>query len=74
MGLSAIVDARMAGASKIRTVDINESKFAFARQLGATDCINPKKQTRSITEVLIEETDGGVDYSFECIGNVNTMR
>jgi S-(hydroxymethyl)glutathione dehydrogenase/alcohol dehydrogenase len=74
VGLSAIIGARMAGAAKILAVDINESKFAFARQLGATDCINPKKHTRSITEVLIEETDGGVDYSFECIGNVNTMR
>ena len=46
----------------------------MARQLGATDCINPQKYDKPIQDVIVELTDGGVDYSFECIGNVNTMR
>jgi S-(hydroxymethyl)glutathione dehydrogenase/alcohol dehydrogenase len=74
IGLSAIIGARMAGASKIIGVDINESKFELAKQLGATDCINPMKFDKPIQEVIVEMTDGGVDYSFECIGNVNVMR
>ncbi|MEC9341557.1 MAG: zinc-binding dehydrogenase, partial [Pseudomonadota bacterium] len=52
----------------------NPDKFEFARQLGATDCVNPKDHAAPIQEVIVEMTDGGVDYSFECIGNVNTMR
>ncbi|EEX37662.1 Zn-dependent alcohol dehydrogenase [Vibrio metschnikovii] len=74
IGLSAIIGARMAGASRIIGIDINEKKFALARQLGATDCINPQQFSQPIQEVLIEMTDGGVDFSFECIGNVNVMR
>jgi len=64
----------MAGASRIIGVDINESKFELAQQLGATDVINPQKFDKPIQEVIVEMTDGGVDYSFECIGNVNVMR
>ncbi|ELA3116966.1 S-(hydroxymethyl)glutathione dehydrogenase/class III alcohol dehydrogenase [Vibrio vulnificus] len=74
IGLSAIIGARMAGASRIIAVDINDRKFELAKQLGATDCINPKEHTQPIQEVIIEMTDGGVDFSFECIGNVNVMR
>lgn len=74
IGLSAIIGARMAGASRIIAVDINDRKFELATQLGATDCINPKEHTQPIQEVIIEMTDGGVDFSFECIGNVNVMR
>ncbi|WP_217543183.1 S-(hydroxymethyl)glutathione dehydrogenase/class III alcohol dehydrogenase [Vibrio metschnikovii] len=74
IGLSAIIGARMAGASRIIGIDINEKKFALARQLGATDCINPQQFSQPIQEVIIEMTDGGVDFSFECIGNVNVMR
>lgn len=74
IGLSAIIGARMAGASRIIGVDINESKFELAQQLGATDVINPQKFDKPIQEVIVEMTDGGVDYSFECIGNVNVMR
>ncbi len=55
-------------------IDINESKFDLAKQLGATDVINPQKFDKPIQEVIVEMTDGGVDYSFECIGNVNVMR
>lgn len=74
IGLSAIIGAVMAGATRILAIDINESKFELARQLGATDCINPKQHDRPIQDVIVELTDGGVDYSFECIGNVDVMR
>lgn len=74
IGLSAIIGATMAKAGRIIAVDINESKFELARKLGATDCINPNDYDKPIQEVIVELTDGGVDYSFECIGNVNVMR
>ncbi|MGO1500712.1 MAG: S-(hydroxymethyl)glutathione dehydrogenase/class III alcohol dehydrogenase [Marinobacter sp.] len=74
IGLSAIIGATMAKASRIIAIDINESKFELARKLGATDCINPNDYDKPIQEVIVELTDGGVDYSFECIGNVNVMR
>ncbi|PTP12587.1 S-(hydroxymethyl)glutathione dehydrogenase/class III alcohol dehydrogenase, partial [Vibrio sp. 10N.286.51.C3] len=74
IGLSAIIGARMAGADRIIGVDINESKFELAKQLGATDCINPMNYDKPIQDVIVEMTDGGVEYSFECIGNVNVMR
>lgn len=74
IGLSAVIGATMAGASRIIAIDINESKFELARKLGATDCINPKNFDKPIQEVIVEMTGGGVDYSFECIGNVNVMR
>ncbi|WP_027847738.1 S-(hydroxymethyl)glutathione dehydrogenase/class III alcohol dehydrogenase [Marinospirillum minutulum] len=74
IGLSAIIGAVMAKASRIIAVDINESKFELAKKLGATDCINPKDYDKPIQEVIVELTDGGVDYSFECIGNVDVMR
>ena len=74
IGLSAVIGAAMAKASRIIVVDINESKFDLARKLGATDFINPKDHDKPIQDVIVELTDGGVDYSFECIGNVNVMR
>ncbi|MBV7317026.1 S-(hydroxymethyl)glutathione dehydrogenase/class III alcohol dehydrogenase [Shewanella sp. NIFS-20-20] len=74
IGLSAVIGATMAKASRIIAIDINESKFDLARKLGATDCINPNDYQRPIQDVIVELTDGGVDYSFECIGNVNVMR
>ena len=74
IGLSAIIGAEMAKASRIIAIDINESKFELAKKLGATDCINPKDYDKPIQEVIVELTDGGVDYSFECIGNVDVMR
>ncbi|WP_444957800.1 S-(hydroxymethyl)glutathione dehydrogenase/class III alcohol dehydrogenase [Microbulbifer sp. ZKSA002] len=74
IGLSAIIGAAMAKASRIIAIDINESKFELARKLGATDCINPNNYDKPIQEVIVELTEGGVDYSFECIGNVNVMR
>ncbi|WP_299015814.1 S-(hydroxymethyl)glutathione dehydrogenase/class III alcohol dehydrogenase [uncultured Photobacterium sp.] len=74
IGLSAIIGATMAGASRIIGVDINESKFQLAKELGATECINPNDYEKPIQEVIVDMTDGGVDFSFECIGNVNVMR
>jgi len=74
IGLSAIIGASMAKAARIIAIDINESKFELARKLGATDCINPKNYDKPIQDVIVELTDGGVDYSFECIGNVHVMR
>ncbi|MFT5693818.1 MAG: S-(hydroxymethyl)glutathione dehydrogenase/alcohol dehydrogenase [Oceanicoccus sp.] len=74
IGLSAIIGATMAKASRIIAIDVNDSKFELAKQLGATDCINPQDHTKPIQDVIVELTDGGVDYSFECIGNVDVMR
>lgn len=74
IGLSAVIGAVMAKASRIIAIDINESKFELAKKLGATDCVNPKNFDQNIQDVIVEMTDGGVDYSFECIGNVDVMR
>ena len=74
IGLAAIQGLVQAKAKRIIAIDLNEEKFALAKKMGATDCINPSKFDRPIQEVIIEMTDGGVDYSFECIGNVDVMR
>ena len=74
IGLSAVIGARLAKAGRIIAIDINESKFELARKLGATDCINPNTFDKPIQEVIVEMTDGGVDFSFECLGNGKVMR
>jgi len=74
VGLSAIQGATMARAGRILAIDINPSKFELATQLGATDTVNPADYDAPIQDVIVELTGGGVDYSFECIGNVNLMR
>ena len=75
IGLAVIQGAVMAKAGRIIAIDINPGKFELARQLGATDCVNPRDTPDTpIQEVIVELTKGGVDYSFECIGNVNVMR
>jgi S-(hydroxymethyl)glutathione dehydrogenase/alcohol dehydrogenase len=74
IGLAVVIGAVMAGASRIIGIDVNPEKFEIARQLGATDCINPRDHDAAIQQVVIDLTDGGVDYSFECIGNVEVMR
>ena len=74
IGLAAIIGAKMAKASRIIAVDINPAKFDIARELGATDFVNPKDYDKPIQDVIVELTDGGVDYSFECVGNVKLMR
>ena len=74
IGLSVVQGAVMARAERILAIDTNADKFEMARALGATDFINPKDHDRPIQDVIVELTDGGVDYSFECIGNVHVMR
>ncbi|MEE4361359.1 MAG: S-(hydroxymethyl)glutathione dehydrogenase/class III alcohol dehydrogenase [Pseudomonadales bacterium] len=74
IGLSVIQGAVMARAGRIIAVDVNPAKFEMARALGATDCVNPKDHDAPIQQVLVDMTDGGVDYSFECVGNVELMR
>lgn len=74
IGLSVIQGAKMAGAKEVIAVDINSNKFDMAKKLGATLCLNPKDFDQKIDQVIIEKTDGGVDYSFECVGNVDLMR
>jgi S-(hydroxymethyl)glutathione dehydrogenase/alcohol dehydrogenase len=74
VGLSVIQGAVMAKAGRILAVDINPDKEAFAKQMGATDFVNPKDHDAPIQDVIVEMTDGGVDYSFEAVGNVNLMR
>jgi S-(hydroxymethyl)glutathione dehydrogenase/alcohol dehydrogenase len=72
IGLSVIQGAVMARAGRIIGVDTNPAKFDMARRLGATDCIDPRS-VASIVEAIVDMTDGGVDFSFECIGNVDVM-
>jgi len=74
IGLAVIQGAVQAGASRILAIDTNAGKFELATLMGATDCINPKDHDKPIQDVIVELTDGGVDFSFECIGNVNVMR
>ncbi|XP_075465533.1 alcohol dehydrogenase 1-like isoform X2 [Ascaphus truei] len=73
VGLSVIIGCKVAGAARIIGVDINSDKFAKARELGATECINPKDNENPIHEVLAKMTTEGVNYSFECIGNTDIM-
>ena len=74
VGLSVIQGAVMAKAGRIIAIDINQSKEEMARSLGATDFVNPKDYDKPIQQVIVDLTDGGVDYSFEAIGNVQLMR
>ncbi len=74
IGLAVIQGARQAKAGRIIAIDINSDKFELAKQMGATDCVNPKDHDKPIQDVIVEMTDGGVDFSFECIGNVDVMR
>ena len=73
IGLNVIQGARMVGASKIIGVDINPARQAMARQFGMTHFINPKEHA-NVVDAIAQLTDGGADYSFECIGNTTTMR
>ncbi|HOB62519.1 MAG TPA: S-(hydroxymethyl)glutathione dehydrogenase/class III alcohol dehydrogenase [Candidatus Competibacteraceae bacterium] len=74
IGLSVIQGAVMAQAGRIIAVDLNPDKFAMATALGATDTLNPATLGGDVVEAIKEMTHGGVDYSFECIGNVKVMR
>lgn len=74
IGLNVIQGARLAGANKIIGVDLNATKRPLAEKFGMTDFVNPKDVDGDVVAALVDATDGGADYSFECIGNVNTMR
>ncbi|KAJ3078217.1 hypothetical protein HK102_004641, partial [Quaeritorhiza haematococci] len=75
VGLSVIQGAKACGATRIIGVDLNPKKFELAKKMGATEFINPQDHPNTpIQQVIVDMTDGGVDYSFECIGNVNVMR
>ena len=73
IGLNVIQAAKMVGADKIIGVDLNPAREAMARKFGMTHFINPS-QVENVVDAIVQLTDGGADYSFECIGNVHTMR
>ncbi len=73
IGLNVIQGARLVGASRIIGVDLNPEKAVLAREFGMTDFVNPR-EVDDVVAHLVALTDGGVDYSFECIGNIKTMR
>jgi len=73
IGLNVVQGARMVGADRIIGVDTNPAKIELAKQFGMTDFVNPR-EVDNVAGTIIDMTGGGVDYSFECIGNVNTMR
>ena len=73
IGLNVLQGARLAGADIIIGVDLNPAREALARKFGMTHFINPK-DVSNVVQAIADLTDGGVDYSFECIGNVNVMR
>ncbi|MBE9041586.1 alcohol dehydrogenase catalytic domain-containing protein, partial [Oscillatoriales cyanobacterium LEGE 11467] len=74
IGLNVVQAAKMVGASKIIGVDTNPEKKAVAEKFGITHFVNPREIEGDVVSHLVELTDGGADYSFECIGNVNVMR
>jgi alcohol dehydrogenase class-P len=73
VGLAAAEGARIAGASRIIGIDLNANRFEEARKFGCTEFVNPKDHSKPVQEVLIEMTNGGVDRSVECTGNINAM-
>ena len=74
IGLNVIQGARLAGANKIVGVDLNPARKELAEQFGMTHFVNPKEVEGDLVAHLVNLTDGGADYSFECVGNVNLMR
>ncbi|MBM3622400.1 MAG: S-(hydroxymethyl)glutathione dehydrogenase/class III alcohol dehydrogenase [Alphaproteobacteria bacterium] len=74
IGLNVIQGARLAGANKIIGVDINSARKPLAEKFGMTHFVNPKEVQGDLVPYLVSLTDGGADYSFECIGNVEVMR
>ena len=74
IGLNVVQGSRMVGATMIVGVDVNPARETLARKLGMTHFVNPKMVKGDLVAHLVELTNGGADYSFECIGNVETMR
>ena len=73
IGLNVIQGARLVGANRIIGIDINPAREKMARQFGMTDFINPK-EVPNVVDAVVQLTDGGADYSFECVGNTTLMR
>lgn len=73
VGLAAVMGCKVAGAKRIIGIDINPDKFEKAMTLGATECVNPKDHGKSIQEVVLEMTNGGVDFAVECVGSPLVM-
>lgn len=73
VGLAVVIGCKAAGASRIIGIDVKKDKFVKAKELGATECIAPQDCDKPIAQLLLEQTGGGVDYVFECIGNIETM-
>ncbi|KAG8286864.1 hypothetical protein J6590_049874 [Homalodisca vitripennis] len=74
VGLAVALGCKAAGATRIIGISRNPQKFEIAKKFGVTEIVNPLDHEKPIQEVLIEMTDGGLDYTFECVGNVMTMR
>ena len=74
VGLSAIIGARLAKCKQIIAIDVDIEKYQLAHKLGATLCLNPNDYEKPIPQMIVDMTNGGVDYSFECSGDVNRMR
>jgi len=74
VGLAVIEAAKLSGARRILAIDLDSSKQDWARSFGATEFINPRDYKDPIQQVIVQRTGGGVDYSFECVGNVEVMR
>lgn len=74
VGLAVAMGCRAQGASRIIGVDLNEDKFEAAKKFGVTEFVNPKNLTKPVPQHMVDITDGGFDYTFECIGNIHTMR
>lgn len=70
VGLAVVQAAKAAGASRIFAIDTNPDKFAVAGQLGATDFVDPSILGRPVQEELVAMTKWGIDYTFDCTGNV----
>ncbi|XP_063413478.1 alcohol dehydrogenase class-3-like [Mytilus trossulus] len=74
IGLAVVMGCRNAGASRIIGIDTNPAKFEIAKKFGMTEGVNPKDFKEPLQDVLLKMTNGGLDYAFECIGNVKTMK
>ncbi|KAB0396787.1 hypothetical protein E2I00_000146, partial [Balaenoptera physalus] len=73
VGLSAVISYKAAGASRIIVIDIKSEKFTKARALAAIDCLDPRDLDKPIQEIIVEMTNGGVDFAFECVGGTKIM-
>lgn len=74
VGLSALIGCKVAGASRIIAIDINNEKFTKEKALGATDCLSPRDLQKSIQEVITKMTNGGVDFAHDCAGGSEAMK